>query len=421
MKGTIKKSKIALIILYIIMFGCEHCFYLIDEKAINVAGAFNLSDIFLAIGLMFFAYVELKYRRVSRIDRKYKILVASITVLIVTSSYQSHVLYGQSILYGIRPQRFWIVWAFMVFPISKLLYARAISTKDIENLIYRFGYIELLLYSLQFIWGSGVEILHVNTSGVLLHGLLRYYFDSVLLRLMLFLSIEKIFRKQHILKNSIIVALDLFVIVIVCQMRMTFIAVAVSIVIGVMLMRRMTIRKILMLAGIVLVAAFSLNLSVVQETITEAMGFLQGNAATTSTLKFRAQASALYMNTLASHPLLGGGYINTLNDVARNAAGIDNNIYLVDNGLLAFVYIYGLIGLAWLVVLAINLLRDGYYLVKKYEYYCPLLFVIALFAAGRTEAHWYWHNGFMYMTLIITMMIGKRLENKNGTVKNIVK
>lgn len=43
------------------------------------------------------------------------------------------------------------------------------------------------------------------------------------------------------------------------------------------------------------------------------------------------------------------------------------------------------------------------------------MFIISLFVGGRTEAHWYFDNGFIYITIALVMLEALKYENMKNS------
>ena len=110
------------------------------------------------------------------------------------------------------------------------------------------------------------------------------------------------------------------------------------------------------------------------------------------------------------HPILGGGYPSNFYQPARYAAGIDQLIYLYDNGIFGFMYIYGIIGLIWLVSLWAKILKDGSYIQKQYSEMLFLLYPFFFIITCMNELHWYWEYGMVVFSLYLCAMEAKISE-----------
>ena len=145
-------------------------------------------------------------------------------VLMLTSGLQSRLLYNQSILLGIRPQRYWITWAMTYFPIRKLMYLDYITFDDLKGLLYKIGILELILYTGQYLLAENIVFLHVHSYST--YSTSRFYFSNILLCLVLFMRLNDIFNKQNVKRNMFFIAWIILDIIQIGKMRMTFIAVS---------------------------------------------------------------------------------------------------------------------------------------------------------------------------------------------------
>lgn len=410
----IKTSKILKILLYIIVIGCENCFYLIDRDSINIAGIFNYNDIFILLSLIFCAMVFLIYRKYPKCKYKFKWIILSIIGLSIYSSIQSQILYGQEFIVGLRPQRFWIIWGLLYFPIRRLLYLKELTIEDIKKMVYVIGTIEIILYSLQYIMGNSFKFLYVNVNNR--YGQLRFYFNNIFLRILLFINLNNIFQKKKMKSSIIYIVAILFILMIVGKMRMTTLATLLSMAFGILIWRKGGNVKIGFIILALIASIFLYNTDIVQDTITTI--FENSKSVTDTNLVIREEGRKLYLNSLKNHPILGCGYPSILNYNASEAAGFNDNIFLVDNGLYGYIYIYGTIGILWLILFFGTLLKNGWKIFKNNNVYFPLLTVIGWIIAGQTEALWYWDNGFIFVVILLVSIEQYLTMNKDSKMLN---
>ena len=84
----------------------------------------------------------------------------------------------------------------------------------------------------------------------------------------------------------------------------------------------------------------------------------------------------LYLEALAESPFWGNGYPHENCTAAISAAGMDRGIYLNDNGIFGFAYVYGLVGVVWWIILFMGKLRLSYKYFKAENDICFLLFFL---------------------------------------------
>jgi O-antigen ligase len=292
---------------------------------------------------------------------------------------------------GLRPQRFWIVWGLMYFPLLKLLYCKIITVDQIKRMVFFVGSVELFLYIAQYYLSGYLDFLYVNTSQR--YDQNRFYFSNLFLNLMLFLCVDEIINKRNLLINTSRILCVLLVLAIVGKMRMTTLAVGLSLLIGYILWRKGGKRKVIVFfVGLASFIAIY-NTAIVQDTVNSVLAYLAGDNSTALTMGIRVKGRELYTRALFEHPLFGSGYPSILDAKAIIASGYNQNIYLVDNGAWGFAYIYGAAGLVWLCYLFSHLLMNGFRLMKRRNIYCFFLIPVCWILQIQTELHWYFENG----------------------------
>lgn len=385
MKLEIRKSYT---LLAFAIFISENCFYLFEDDIYK--------DIGLVIILAWSLWTMIKFRNEKNPPFRFGICILFTLVLMLTSSLQSGLLYNQSILLGIRPQRYWITWAMSYFPLRKLMYLDYITFDDLKGLLYKIGILELILYTGQYLLAEKIVFLHVYSYST--YSTSRFYFSNVLLCLVLFMRLNDIFNKQNVKRNIFFIAWIILDIIQIGKMRMTFIAVSTAILLGIIMWRRGGNYKILS----VFVIAIGVGLVSGSEVVQSILPALNGTGRS-DTLEIREIGRNFYLDVIRNHPILGGGYINTQWKPAYIASRQSEGITWVDNGIFGFMYFYGGIGLAWVMVLFGKTLSLGRRVKNNMNEYAYLLTPIYWLIAMVSEAHWYFIS-FMVFVLLICLM-----------------
>lgn len=402
MRLRIKKRNMYLVLLIIMNFS----FFYVFSGSTKIAGI-SLDDIALMLAILWGSIEWIKLSGKPNPKFKFGCMMFSLIILVILSSLQSWKLYGQGILLGVQAQRFQIVWALLYFPITKLLYYDKLRVDEIKKMIRLLGIVQLVLFIVQYIVGNQFLFLQVQAGQR--YGEARYYFLPTLLDLALFLELDNLFNKEKkmtpkekILPYFIIVGV-LFETMVVQKFRLTSIALIVCIIIALLLNRASVKIKIsYLLIGVVFIMVM-FNTQIVQDVITE---FFTGvtNSGTASTMTIRQTGRELYLSIIAQHPILGGGYPHQNCIAACEAAGMYNRIYLVDNGMFGFAYVFGGLGIAWILVLWGMMFYNAWKIYRKraakllYGLF-PLFFIFT----GMNEIHWYWEAGFMIMSIFLAL------------------
>ena len=370
------------------IFISENCFYLFEDDIYK--------DIGLVIVLAWSLWTMIKFKNKKNPPFRFGMCILFTLVLMLTSSLQSRLLYNQSILLGIRPQRYWITWAMTYFPIRKLMYLDYITFDDLKGLLYKIGILELILYTGQYLLAENIVFLHVHSYST--YSTSRFYFSNILLCLVLFMRLNDIFNKQNVKRNMFFIAWIILDIIQIGKMRMTFIAVSTAILFGIIMWRRSGNYKILS----VFVIAIGVVLVSGSEVVQSILPALNGTGRS-DTLEIREIGRNFYLDVIKNHPILGGGYINTQWRPAYIASRQSEGITWVDNGIFGFMYFYGGIGLAWAMVLFGKTLSLGRRVKNNMNEYVYLLTPIYWLVAMVSEAHWYFIS-FMVFVLLICLM-----------------
>lgn len=370
------------------IFISENCFYLFEDDIYK--------DIGLVIVLAWSLWTMIKFKNKKNPPFRFGMCILFTLVLMLTSSLQSRLLYNQSILLGIRPQRYWITWAMTYFPIRKLMYLDYITFDDLKGLLYKIGILELILYTGQYLLAENIVFLHVHSYST--YSTSRFYFSNILLCLVLFMRLNDIFDKQNVKRNMFFIAWIILDIIQIGKMRMTFIAVSTAILLGIIMWRRGGNYKILS----VFVIAIGVGLVSGSEVVQSILPALNGTGRS-DTLEIREIGRNFYLDVIKNHPILGGGYINTQWRPAYIASRQSEGITWVDNGIFGFMYFYGGIGLAWAMVLFGKTLSLGRRVKNNMNEYVYLLTPIYWLVAMVSEAHWYFIS-FMVFVLLICLM-----------------
>ena len=399
-----------LTILAIIFILNESCFYLVDLESINLSGAFNYDDIPLILSIVWSLYVLIKYRgvKVKKYIFRYEMLF--IFVLVILSSIRGQQLYGQSMLLGIRPQRFFLVFFLLYFPLIKFLYADERNRISVEKIIYRIGIVALVMYTTQYFLISKIMFLYVPESSR--YGGTRLHFDSTLLSLLFFFVLEKLFQRKEVTKNTIIMSLLIFYNIFIIRGRLAILALLFSSIVMILLWKKNLLIKI----PIIIFGILALGFLLMTPLLSQYASILDKNTRSVDENNIiRELGKENYLRQLKNSPITGRGYINQLNEKAYEAAGIGNKYYLNDNGITAFVFMYGILGGAWVISLFIKMYIYGVRIYNKQNKYIYIAYIIYLTVLLPNILQFYWGWGPLY-TIII--MCNLEIDLEKGRIRD---
>ena len=113
---------------------------------------------------------------------------------------------------------------------------------------------------------------------------------------------------------------------------------------------------------------------------------------------------------IAQHPILGAGYPYI--QKALEAAGYNKAIFLSDNGVFGYIYIYGTLGAMWVIMILRKLIKMSVNIFKQMNETYFLFFYLFFIITSVNEIHWYWETGFGIFILSVLL-----LEEKNQLIK----
>jgi hypothetical protein len=302
---------------------------------------------------------------------------------------------------GIAPQRWVLIWAFLYFPIEKAIYYDKLKFQDIIHVITFIGVLQLVLFIKQYL-NPDVELLQVGTG--VRNASIRYYFSPVLLDLMFMICLDNCVRKNGLQRLFYIIYASciFFEVIVVQQFRLTSCGLIICLGLFVVFVRGKREYKFLyfILGAVALGILF--NTSLVQDVLDRVLNNSYDNGT-----KIRGVGRLLYLETWLKHPVLAGGYPSTFYQPARLAAGMNQYIYLYDNGIFGFIYMYGMVGVIWIVTLWKILLSNGIKIQKRFSELSYLLVPVFFMVTCINEIHWYWEYGFVVFVLFLCLQESK--------------
>lgn len=411
-KFRITFSQVTLIVIF--MFLMKNCLYLLDTSLINVSGAINYADIWLVLYVIYTLYIAFKYRRIKTGMPYFVFETIAVIILCILSAYQANRLFGQSIILGIRPQRFFIVIMLSYFTIRKLFIAEKINIEKLKRAIINFALLEAVLSIIQQLVYNYFVFMYCMVNQR--YGSVRLYLSSSVITLAMFFAMEGIINKKHFKKNLIMVIVGLIYMLLVIKGRLTTISTISALVVGFLLMKGFSARK-LFYAIIVISLLFGFTRTEMYRDLSDAIE-IENGAIGGDTLDIRNAGREHYFNRLDNNPFLGGGYPSELYVPAASAAGIYNNIMLNDNGIFGLMYVYGYVGLIVFVIFFFRLLYLAWKVYRDNSFYSVLMYITLIAVQAVNIVSWYWQNdGTFVLLLVMCMSEAVYLKTKNTESK----
>lgn len=402
-----------LIFAFILM---EQCFYLINTNTFRIV-FLNYAMVWF---LFFIAGIALLYIRY-RLNRKsvwmyFSSDVIALIVIALISVIQCNSLIGQPLAMGFAPQRNYVFILMSYFTIRKLIALNKINVDTVINGLMVCGTVSILIYWLQVVLINNIQFVYVHMAAKAA----RLYVDSFLCVIIGFLGLYK-YLKENNKKYLIFVVLELVYELVIGQSRLELASVVIGYAVMVLFMKNLSIRKICMiLMGVVAILAF-IN-SGFFERFNEALQMQFYNTTTgVNTMAIREVARREFVKQLKHSPVtlfFGCGYPNIGYAGTASTAYIavgNERIGLVDNGIFAFVYVYGLLGAGIVVKWFFKLYKCAWRLYKN-NIYWPLGFVITLTILLYNITFWWnkpsWTLGMVFLMCYMEHKLNDELDEE---------
>lgn len=380
--------------------------YIITLSITSFFGILNINqDIVLIECIIFYLYTEIKYYKCKdTIKYEFKYLILLIIPLIIISGLQSYKLYGQEVILGIRAQRMFLIMYMMYFPLRILIGQRKINLKDIEKMIYYIGIVQLFFYMIFFVSKGNIGFLKYNYD--YRYGSMRLRVNCCIINLLFVLTINNYINGINKKTNLLIIGINILVCSLIIKTRLLIASYIIVLVFALILWKKNLRKKFLiMLCGLLLIPII-LKSTIISDMISTVLENDKDD--------IRKIGKAYYMECLKKSPILGRGYINTLCQKAFVEAGMDKNIYLVDNGIYAFAFQYGGLGIVWFGVLWLKFLKNSIYNYKKRHDYVGILYFIYLTVLLPNITWWSWtQDGMWCMVIYMSVILERKIESEN--------
>ena len=300
-----KKIRIDFAIL-VVIFAMTHNFFYISK---------GLSDITLILCVLFGSYICIKYRNVKLQNYKFKGIAVFMLLLAIISSIRAYELYQQQFMVGFRAQRIWAISFLMYFPICKLLATEKIKVEQIENVIYVFAVIEVLLFTIQYFLVGKVNFLNIAID---------YRYDTPRLRFIgTFINWATFVAANHLLngrnKTRSFLLLVIFIVfnIVVGKTRLIIVSLIIPIFLSILLWKRKLDSKIIVMFFSIVGLVVILNTTAMQDMLAVLTGEEDDGS-----YEIRLEGRELYAKQLENSPIIGRGFPSTENEKASQIARI---------------------------------------------------------------------------------------------------
>lgn len=403
------------LLLFIIFFLADHCFWLVNANMQNIA--YEVCCISIIV-LFIISFIKKGFREVvSYSNYNYYKEVLFTIVMGIYSSVQSMILYGQSFKQGFLPQRFMITGFIIYFVINKYFNKKQYALESMKKMFLALGYCELVIYITQFVLINAFEFLHFQYKYRL--GEVRMNMGTIALPFVIFNSINNLFKaRKFIWKDALIIAAGFFYAFGIAKTRALLLAFAVAIVGGFLMWKTSVKKKII---GMVVVIVVMIAIS----QISLFSFLIEGLNGEDASSKTRTLGREYYLMKIVEHPIIGCGYINTENQKAVDYSGKDSLDYgqgiiaWVDLGFYGLTFFFGLIGFIWFLILYGRMTYQSFKVAKRgnLTYFMFMLYSITISPNGTG---FLWSIGNAVSLALWMSMIEREYKNYYGNKTSVI-
>ncbi len=318
------------------------------------------------------------------ISEKTTIALAGGTVLLVSfSALMGTYTYGQSFINGFLAQRLWLSCWLMYFPFRYWMKKGYVTTEGLVKVLKKVAIIFFVVAYLQYSIGDRFVFAHVSLTERYEESRFRFEADYLIL-LSGFLLDDVLGKKTYRKQNMFLLFAGIGVVALISKARMLTITLMCGLIFAFMLKRQSSRRKIYAFIAIIVFTIMFLYSPIGQDIIATLLGYEQTNEV--DTLTVRTLASTYYVNLLISKfytILFGYGYPSNSSQLALeiNSPMVDiYRYYTSDVGIVDPLFHYGLIGIAWWLVMIVISIQKAFKIFKSSNQvaYIQLPFIVIL-------------------------------------------
>ena len=349
----LKKIDLMELLFLLLILSGEHFFYLVNFPISELDFAIIITVLMFILYLSYYKAIGLK-----KTDRLTKVIVLIVMAMAIVSAIRSQQNYGQSLIMGLRPQRYYLI-LLSYFPIKNVILNRKDGFKWTINVLVYVGIIAVTLYSIQYLVFP-LKFLKVGYD--FRFGQVRLRFNEIGTLFSMFYVYYQLI-KRPTLQYGLLFVLHLFYYVIVIKGRSGIIVLTLVLVVLLILHNKQKWKAALSIFSLVL-ALLYVPIPIANQYME---GFREGIDSYQSQTDVRYKGQQFYLQSaLENVPsmLFGKGYVNNQNMQAVIISRA-NDYYIVDNGYYGILYFYGFLGVICNILIYLYILIFSYKLKKN--------------------------------------------------------
>ena len=396
-----------LLVIAIVFIMADKLFWLVPTSMINTAGEIAC----VVAGVMFFSSQAGRRRTIA--NRNYYLFGKEMVfpiIMMLYSALMSYLNFGQTFVQGMLPQRFFVIGSLFYFVVVNLFLRNSDYLEKIEQFVFLVGCIEILIYLPQYFLSN--VVIYLNCPMSIRLGSVRMSTSTCALPFTIFYCINAIFNsKKNQFRYWVFLVAGLYYAIIVSKTRIALVAYSCAILFAYLLWKKGGSRKLFFLIPLAIVVAEMLNSELFSYLVT---GLKQGDLSSQIRVVGREYYMACFLRNLQS-VLFGNGYINTECAAAVAFARIQDGIYWVDLGIYAVAFLFGIVGVVWLLIYVGKFLVNAWKL-KKENNLTYLMYVVYLVVVSPNAVGFFWNFNAMLVMAAITACLEYRVRESQSSI-----
>lgn len=298
-KWQINKKNFITISLFLVIIAMENFFYLLPGDS-YIVGGIKYSDIGIIMAWLWIIYVAFHFK--FRFNKNESIIPALFILIIFLSGVAGDYLLGQSIMLTLRQNRYILTCMVLYYLVLNAMYFGALEKRDLLMLFQYVAVIEIVLFSLQYLLGDSISLLHVTI--VTRYGTPRLKINYLFPLIFSYFCLGRLLNGKYKFFNFIGLISGVFIMMEVAKNRMPVLIMLGTFLVAYLLWRSNL--SIKFIAGIIMICLIILlyNTTIVQDSINV---ILYGDKFGTQNTEIREIGRQYYLQKVQQSMLLGFG------------------------------------------------------------------------------------------------------------------
>ncbi|MRI80829.1 hypothetical protein GIY11_02140 [Aerococcaceae bacterium DSM 109653] len=389
-----------------------------DYFAMNdtLVGSLRVRDIYFVLEITW-AVVVFVFFKGFTVRGTFVIPILLLGLLELLSSLISFFYFSQPLQLGILAQSSIISGFAIYFALNTLIQRGRITFESVFRLVK-------VICVIQLICNTAAWLVYSTTGTLIFPGVKLYterygsprivFMQVEMIALLISVSLNAVLHKKNPIRNMILVVWGGIYFMIFAKLRASTVAITISLVVVILCWRKAGIKKgAIFLFATMLIFMFAEEIPIIQDII---LTLTDNTGTTVNTMEIREAAQTYYFTKYKQSPLVGWGYPHTNWDAAFMGQGKAYGYVFSDNGIFSFLYIYGSLGLIWLLYLLSKYVKCSRHKYLKYSDYALIFWGVYQFVMMTTGM--FWIVGSYQISFVLMLIYAQEYTSSDFKMKN---